>query len=287
MLEFLPQYIKNALEYINMQSVYEIRLRVDKPILLNYQGEYHYLGLYGLVENQKHALYCTREDIAESVYCAGEYSVYSVEEQIKKGFLTAKFGERIGLAGEYVFEKGQPLTIRNFSSLCICVPHEVVNCGLTIYNICMSDRIKNLLLMSSPGLGKTTILREISRLISKNQKKNILICDERGELSVGDIGESCDVLKYSDKATAFDAGIRAMRPDVLITDELSEKDCEAVRKAISAGVVVLASAHFYDMNYVKAPFFPLFDRYVLLDETQIGKIRCIYDENGREIIKEW
>ena len=283
MLEFLPQNVKEGLRRLNIERVYEIRLRVDKPTMINYAGQYRYLSEYGLTERPENAVVCDADEIAGCVFRAGQYSVYSVEEQIKRGYITAINGERIGLAGEYVLEKGQPLAVRNFSSLCIRVPHEVVGCGMEIYKSCMRDRIRNTLIASSPGLGKTTILRDLGRILSERTKKNILICDERGEISAGDTGETCDVLKYADKNTAFEAGIRAMRPDVVITDELSLIDCNAIEKAVFAGIKVIASAHFSEMERIQKPFLGLFERYVLLDEQEIGKIKAVYDETGREM----
>ncbi len=242
------------------------------------------MGDFGLTEHCEKALKSSVEELADIVFKAGKYSVYSVEEQLKQGFLTAECGERIGLCGEYVFEKGQPLALRNFTSLCIRVPHEVFGCANEVYEQCMSDKVRNLLLMSSPGLGKTTILRDLCRILSQKTGKNLLICDERGEISMGDIGTSCDVMKYADKKTAFEAGIRAMKPDIIVTDELSQKDCDALLKAVAAGVTVIASAHFSDMQLVREPFLALFDRFVLLDERNLGKIKGIYDMEGREIV---
>ena len=284
MLDFLPQNIQDGLSNINLLHVYEIRLRANAPIMVNYKGKYEYLGLYGMVGQAKHAIYCTIEDIEESVYKAGKYSVYSVENQIKSGFITAECGERIGLAGEFVFENGKPLALRNYTSICIRVPHDVLGCGLEIYNSCMRDEVKSTLIMSPPGLGKTTILRDLGRLISEKQQKNILICDERGEISAGKVGCTCDVMKFSDKLSAFEMGVRAMRPDVIITDELSSADCDAVKRAMDAGIAVLASAHFSCMKKVGPAFLSLFDRYVLLSPSVIGRVERIYDKNGREVI---
>lgn len=283
MLEFLPENVKDGINCINTAYLYEIRLRAGKPVMVNYKGEYRYLSAYGLTELVQNAVVCTTSDIADCVFRAGKYSVYSVEEQIKKGFITAESGERIGLAGEYVFENGKPHALRNFTSVCIRVPHEIIGCGQEIYQRCMCGEVKSLLIMSAPGLGKTTLLRDLARIISEKTRKNLLICDERGEISIGEYGNSCDVMKYSDKATAFESGIRAMRPEIIITDELSENDCIALRKATSAGIKVLASAHFSDISYVTAPFFGVFDHYVLLDENRLGKIRNIYDKDRQEI----
>ncbi len=283
MLEFLPQKIKNGLHYVNLQYVYELRLRVNKPTTINWKGKYRYLCEFGLTENRQKAIVCTSEDLSDCIYRAGAYSVYSVEEQLKQGFLTAANGERIGIAGEYVLDKGQPLALRNFNGLCIRVPHEVLGCGGEIYKICMSDKVGNVLLTSSPGLGKTTILRDLARILSENTKKNILICDERGEISVGNIGEGCDIIKYSSKEMAFEAGIRAMRPDIIITDEITLHDLKAIEKAVFAGVQVIATAHYTEITRISEPFFDLFDYFVLLEEREIGKIKGIYNKRREEL----
>ena len=283
MLEFLPQKVKDGLSFVNMKKVYEIRLRVDKPVVINYSGEYCLLGMLGIVRSVDKAIFCENLDIEQAIYEAGEYSVYAKEEQIKQGFLTANGGVRIGLAGEYVFDKGQVLAIRDFTSLCIRIPHEIYGAGEKIYQSCMSDKIHNTLIMSPPGLGKTTILRDLARIISEKTLKNVLICDERGELSVGTLGTTCDVMKFSNKITALESAVRGLRPDVIITDELSLEDCCAVQKVVCAGISVIASAHFCKMEHVGNEFLRIFDRYVLLKGT-VGEISNVFDKNGVECL---
>ena len=283
MLEFLPQNVKNALRHINSTFLYEIRLRADMPVSINYNGKYVYINDYGLCDFADKALTVTTEDVFDCVYRAGKYSVYAVEEQIKRGFLTTEHGVRIGIAGEYVYEKGVPLTIRNFSSLCIRIPHEIIGCADEIFQCCMSNRILNLLICSPAGLGKTTILRDLSRKIAEKTNKNLLICDERGEISSGNVGNRSDVLKFVDKTTAFEVGIRALRPDIIITDELLEEDCKILKRAIAAGVSVIATAHFYAKEKVAQPYLGIFDRYIILNSEKIGEIKGIYDENGQKL----
>jgi len=273
----------DALKHVNIKRVYEIRLRVNRPITVNVENVYRYLAAYGICDRSEQALVVDGAEIEDVVYRAGKFSVYSVEEQIKRGYITADGGARIGLAGEYVFEKGQVHSMRNFSSLCIRIPHEIVGCGEEIYQTCLKDGLKNILIMSSPGMGKTTILRDLARKIGRSSVCNVLVCDERGEIFATDPAENCDVLRFADKRTAFEAGIRAMRPEVIVTDELSKEDCEAVRKAIAGGVKVIASAHISDVFAITAPYCGLFDRYVQLNHQTVGGIAAVYGADLTEI----
>ena len=284
MLDFLPEQVRFAVNHINANKLYEIRLRANQPVRINFDGEYRYLGEFGFTDKKEKAVSVDREDIEDCIYRAGNYSVYSVEEQLKNGYLTTEKGVRIGLAGEFVTENGQTIAVKNFTSLCIRIPHEIIGAGNEIYEICLKNRLRNLLIVSPPGIGKTTILRDLARILSNKTQKNILICDERGEIAQGSLGENCDILRFCSKEVAFSVGIRTLRPDIIITDELSKQDCNAVERAISAGICVLASAHFYQMNEIKTPFFGLFQRYAILDGKNIGKVRYIYDEKGELIV---
>ena len=93
---------------------------------------------------------------------------------------------------------------------------------------------------------------------------------------MGEFGETCDVVRYCDKRTAFTAGIRAMRPEIIITDELSVEEIDVLEKAKSAGVIVIASAHFSQIEYIPQSLKSLFEKIVLLDSQKIGVIRKIF-----------
>ena len=277
MLEFLPPRITAALRYVNVNRLYELRLRAGKPLRANLGGEFCYLGERGVVSGADKALLPTAEEIEETLLAASDHSVYAVENQLRQGFVTGKAGERIGVAGSFVYEGKGVHSVHSITSLCVRIPHEIIGCAEAIYSRCFSGGVLSLLLLSPPGVGKTTILRDLSRLICERTKLNVLVSDERGELSAGNLGESSDVIRFADKLTAFTAGIRAMRPDVIVTDELLPEDYAAVRRAVNSGICVLASAHLLDPEKVPEK---LFDRYVCLDG--LGAIKGIYcpDELG-------
>ena len=223
MLDFLPVEYQIALGKINTQRLYEIRMRAGKPTIVRIAEEYVYLTNYGVSNDSENALISTVEELEETVYAAGKYSVYAVEEHLRQGFLTAEGGVRIGIAGRFIFEKGQPIAVRDFSSLCIRVPHEIIGSGEEIYNHCLINGLKNLLIVGPPGQGKTTILRDAIRKISNGIKeinfrgRTVGLVDERGEIAACfqgipqlDIGMRSDVLTNCRKQCGMSMVLRSM-----------------------------------------------------------------------------
>lgn len=278
MLDFLAPRLKNAIRTVNLNLLYELRIRTDKPLRINLNGTFCYLSENGVTERAGRALIPTKNEIEETLFAASEYSVYAVENQLKRGFVTGREGERIGVAGTFVYDGSGVLSVHSVTSLCIRIPHSVAGCSDDIYEKCFSQGICSVLILAPPGEGKTTILRELSRLISVRTRLNILVSDERGELSAGDLGDTSDVVRFADKLTVFTAGIRAMRPDVIVTDELLPEDYVAVRRAKESGIRVLASAHL--RRYDDVPD-KLFERYVILDG--LGKVGKILGEDGNAL----
>lgn len=284
----LPDELICALKKLNVEWIYEIRIRDNKTVKVNYNGRY-----VSLIDAGR-ALIAEEGTCAKIVTKACDYSLYSVNNQIIQGYITVEKGARIGLCGEIVRENDGIKTVKNFNSLNIRIPHDVVNCANELFGyIYTSENIADTIIVSPPGKGKTTMLRDLARKLSA-KNVNVLIVDERNEIcavnsgkAYYDTGENCDVITYGSKEFAFSYGIRTMAPDVVITDELmTQEDAESVLLAMASGVKVVASAHAYSAEDFKTKHYlktlvssRAVDRYVFLSSKTQGKIAAVYDAN--------
>lgn len=277
---FLPAEIASALDNINHNHLNEIRLRNGQPVIIQYRGEYKYINQYGITSDCGNSLVCASAEAVLHTAMSGNVYVYS--EQLKNGFITIDGGIRIGIAGEYVTQGNEIVTIKRITSLNIRVPHDVLGVADGIYDCVCGNGIKNTLIFSPPGFGKTTLLRDMARKISHKTDKNVLVFDERNEIAATDgegkgvnLGKGCDVVRGGSKMTAFLNTIRVMRPEVIITDELyGSEDVSAVKYAIDCGISVIASSHTIDRQKLKSMPFDVF-----VELRGIGKEIVVYDKN--------
>jgi stage III sporulation protein AA len=300
--KILPAHIYSAvIEKINYSQLNEIRLRVEKPIIVYLGGQAYFLSENGITNNIGSAILCKKEDIDNIIFRASECSIYAVNEQIKKGYLTISGGIRIGLSGTAVCENSEVKTIKNFNSLVIRIPHKVKNCSLTAFKYILQDNcLHNTLVISPPGAGKTTFLRDfISQLSQRNICFNVLVLDERGELAaINEAGENIldsnftDVLSFISKSDGFLFGIRALNPNLIICDEIgADEDINAIEYACSCGVSVISSIHAGSIaelkqksNFSTLLSKKLFDRFILLSSREgPGTYEGIFDANFTKI----
>ncbi len=302
MLDIFPNFVESALSCLDYKGLQELRLRVGKPATVCYFSKYYYLGENGLMQHKKQALILDAGDLENIIFKASNFSVYAVNEDIKKGFISLSSGIRIGIVGQVVSENDKVLTIKNFSSLNIRFPHEIKGSSEKIIDkLIENGEFLNTLILSKPSAGKTTLARDIIRQISGIKlTKNVLVVDERNELSgfhngeCGlDVGDFSDVIVDCNKSYAFSNGIRSMSPDVIVTDEIgSKQDCDGIFHATSCGVKLLATIHSNDLKqlFLKPDFATIlqkkvFERYVVLS-NRLGKgtIEGVYDENLNPIL---
>ena len=295
--EILPHNLQQAFQEIPMQRVYELRLRVNAPIMVALAGRSFFLAERGLSHDSAEAITVSKSDIESILHKASEYSVYAVNEQIKQGYLTIRGGVRIGLSGDVVTENGIVSTIKNVQALNIRVPHQIRGCSYQILPyIFGANAPYKTLLISPPGCGKTTMLRDLSwQICDKYHARNVLVLDERGEIAANwqgenqlDVGMFADVISGCNKSYGFENGVRSMNPSVIITDELiTKQDLEMVRTACRSGVCVFASVHASGIEELRnKPGFreiiqdQVFDRYVvLMTKDTAGIVAGVYDRN--------
>jgi stage III sporulation protein AA len=150
-LSFLPKRIFTAISLCDLDKLCELRLRVGFPIILFLDGKKNYLCKNGLTFFENKVIIVEQKDIDEIIRNVTEYSTYAYNEKIKKGYITTKDGIRIGLAGECVFENGKIITIKNFTSLNIRIPHEILGCANIILPYLINNcSILNTLIISPP-----------------------------------------------------------------------------------------------------------------------------------------
>lgn len=272
---------KEVNEWDNLQ---EIRLRNGMPVMIVEKGEKRIPGQDGQV--------VTEREFREVIEKISNYSLYAFEEELKRGFLTIPGGHRVGVAGKAVLEQGKVKTLRNLSSLNVRLAHEIRGCADRIMPYLYEERrFLSTLIVSPPGGGKTTLLRDIIRNVAKQKKVSVI--DERSEIAAcyqgipqNDMGRFCDVLDTCPKAEGIVMMVRSLSPEVIAVDEIgTDKENEALRYALTSGCALLASVHGDSLSHVREKMEPaMFQRIVLLEgEGHPGKIRKIYDEKGQVI----
>ncbi len=243
----LPVSMIPFLKDIRFEDLREIRLRAGKRAFLH----------YGRISTPVGEAYSS-SDISEIFSSICRNSVYAYINEIKNGFITIRGGHRIGFGGECVTENGEIANINNICSINIRLAREVKGCAAPlISHIKNGDLIKNTILIAPPACGKTTMLRDIARMLSFKSK--VTVIDERSELSATfcgstqfDLGPQTDILTRAPKSRAIIMALRSLSPDVIITDEVgSRDDIFAIEQLLGAGCKIITSIHGYSAASIK------------------------------------
>lgn len=290
-------------KYVNIDNLNEIRLRLNYPIILNIKNKIFSLNQNGLCVVDE-GLLTSKEIIEKIIYLSTENSMYAKNNQITSGFITAPSGIRIGIGGEFVYLNNKVSNINNINFLNIRIPHEILGCAKNVMPFIFDgNNFNNTLIISAPGVGKTTLLRDIVREVSHlSQYLNCLVVDERYEISGKnslknnfDLGISADVLYGCKKDFGFSCGIRSMSPNVIFTDELAtNEDINGVLYASNCGVKIVATTHALNikellskMEFVELLNKKIFSRIIVLSRRNgNGTIEGIYNEDFKLLYRE-
>ena len=223
----------------------ELRLRAGWPMTAVLpEGERHLGGAQ--VEGRE------LEQLVES---ASRASLHTVLDQVRRGYLTFEGGHRIGLCGTVSLRDGEIHGLRDISSANLRIARQVKGAAAPVLDrLCPGGRLADALILAPPGLGKTTLLRDLIRSVSEGEgciPLRISLADERGEVAAMyngvpqmEVGRRTDVAEGCPKAQGLMLLLRAMNPQVLAVDEITApEDVGALIAAAGCGVTLLATAH--------------------------------------------
>ncbi len=233
----VEETIFKNLEITEIQKITEVRLRVNQNIQILFGNKEKILKFV-----------VSKKLLNEILLRLSDYSIYSIEEDLKKGFFTVSGGHRIGVCGKVICEDRKVKNIDNVSSLIIRVTKELIGVSNKIIKYCLP--LKNILIISPPSCGKTTLIRDITRNLSNNGAK-ITVVDERSEICgmylgepQNDVGSRTDILDSCPKDIGLNIAIRTNNPDIIVLDEIgTDEDLNGLNSAFNSGVKILATVH--------------------------------------------
>jgi stage III sporulation protein AA len=249
---------KISMDNINIE---EIRLRSQKPLILNANNKDYFYNLNSnkLDTKMDNPYIVSKEDVEQTFQIICKYSIHSFMDDIKKGFITLRGGHRVGLVGKVIVEDGQVKNIKHISSLNIRVSREIIGCSNKVlpHIIKGDNQVNNTLIISPPQCGKTTLIRDIVRNLSNGNKEygfkgiKVALIDERNEISGSYLGSPqmdlrtrTDIIETCPKNLGIMMLLRSMSPNLIVTDEIGSIDeIKALYTALNGGVSLITTVH--------------------------------------------
>src|SRR5699024_9166717 len=295
-LRIFPEIIRKRIKiHIGGRWIYlqEIRFRLNQPIELVFDQKIEWIQT--VKPNQKDIMYIINQ--------LSEFSLYRMEDELREGYITIEGGHRVGLAGKVNTIKGSVKAIQYITFLNIRIAKEKIGIAKKVMPYLYGHDYLNTLLVGEPQTCKTTLVRDMTRIISSGWKdirpKKIGVVDERSEIGASlkgvpqhDLGKRTDVLDACPKAEGMMMMIRSMSPEIIVVDEIgSNEDVQALLEAINAGVTVICTIHGKSNAELKKrpslqPLFQyhIFKLIILLEnEGKPGRVKYIYNDQEKRL----
>ena len=240
-LDKMTQSIKAKIcDYIfhnKIVSINEIRLKSD-----------YYIFLIADSKNIKTDIFVNHNELEEILVNLCGNSVYAHASTIRDGYINVGQGIRASVCGRAIVENGIIDCIGDITSINIRIPQNISFAGNYIFRLLKEgDFNDSFLILSPPGIGKTTILRDLVNKISNYSERHIRfsIIDTRCEITPClEFGISGDVYLSYPKGNAIELATRGMTPEYIICDEISsENEAMSILKSIHSGVHLIATTH--------------------------------------------
>lgn len=283
---------------IDLNDWQEIRIKANECLLLRNCGREKWM--------QKKLTY---QEVWQMFQQMCQYSPYAYEAQMKQGFITLIGGHRVGIAGEVVMEpasiggtgrreeeRSGIRAFRSVSALNIRIAKEIKGCANELVSYILNgEKIYSTLIISPPGRGKTTMLRDAIRILSGTTEEKgfcVGVVDQRLELAAAyqgvptlDLGCRTNVMSLCEKSDGVELLVRSMAPEIIAVDELGTGlDLLGCKRAKESGVSVIATLHgkeLEDISRIREE--GIFERYIFLSD-KLSEIERVYDEKEKEWI---
>ena len=229
----------------HISDICEIRLRTGQPIVLE--------TMHGRFPLDRKV---TAEEISDCIKSFCHYSLHSYERELREGYITLKGGHRAGFCGSAVLHNERIDTIKNISSINIRIAREIKGTADPLEQTVFSDNFRGLLIAGRPMSGKTTVLRDLCRIIGSKHK--LAIIDTRSEIAAAyngapqnDIGAYTDVLNGYPRSEGIEIATRTLSPEYIACDEITG-ETNFTNLCLNSGVKLIFTAHLVDINQAES-----------------------------------
>ncbi len=254
--EYMPTAVRKAMARISereKERISEIRLYSGRAPIYVYPDKIKYLTENGLTGSRGNTaiLNVSAQEVRGVVDALCHYSLHTYQREMKQGYFVLRNGIRVGMSGTYS-DSG---VITETCGLNFRLSRNINGCGQIIFDRIMSESC-GVLICGGVNSGKTTILRDLCRLIGSWRKVSLI--DERNEIacvqngiSMNDVGALTDILSGCRRSRGIISAIRTLSPDYIVCDEISTaEDLTAITESAGSGVKFCATIHGSDWEEI-------------------------------------